>query len=390
MECPKDSRAHDDCIKAHSRYKRSQLTKRVKINGLVFPKHRPRPACKCEVISPNRGWLKKYSPKHKSQPYANINEARQVRPKGDQSPVPATESGVNRLGHYVYRKDERGFIDVETNAPTTDIERARERDARTKRPYVSEEFPIATETMLYGRNPDGSLVERGLIRADKVKINYGQWLNKSVAADGNIQGFVYVFATCILKPPEITLTVEEQLKNFCSPKPRAQTEPFEPSHYPASGWVDINKLTEFRDVVEKMREEPGIAPPYPYKNNYRPCTIMGGVISPPMKVNPCVSASKSEAANDYLTRPGGFVNLLSALPGMGGVTKDTFKIGTTFHLLDKDKIPRPVEIPLYRPCDAQVRRFMKFVYGFVGDSDPKKKKERKYGWIAADALQCSP
>ena len=392
MDCPKGSTAHKDCMEAHSRFKRRQLRSRVRINGLAFPKHRPRPACKCELISPNRGWLRKYSPRHKSKTTRRdeVYKARRVRPTPDGSPVPATESGVNRLGHYVYRKDERGFIDVQTNAPTTDPDRAKERDAKTGRPLVSEEFAISPGTILYGRNPDGSLVERGVITKDKVKINYGQWLNRRVAPDGSVQGLVYVFATCIPKPPGVTLTVEEQLKNFCSPTPSNQpsNQPFEPSHYPASGWVDTNQIADYRDVVSQMSEEGSAVPPYPYRNNYRPCTIAGGAISPPLKVGPCVSANRSEAANDYLTRPGGFVNLLSALPGMGGVTRDTFRIGTTFHLLDKDKTPLPVEIPLYRPCGSQVRRQMKFVYGFVGDPDPKKKRERKYGWIAADALSC--
>jgi hypothetical protein len=83
------------------------------------------------------------------------------------------------------------------------------------------------------------------------------------------------------------------------------------------------------------------------------------------------------AAADYLVRPGNVVNLLYALPGVGGVSTDTLPIGrgTPFH---RSRGVASVSIPLFQPGTSTVATTMRFIYGHVGT---------RWGWIARDALR---
>ncbi len=97
-----------------------------------------------------------------------------------------------------------------------------------------------------------------------------------------------------------------------------------------------------------------------------------------LKVRPNIPLTENVAATDYLVRPGAVVNLLYALPGLGGVATDTLPLGAPFRraqgVLARD-------LPLYRPSSARQVRTMRFVYGHVNG---------RYGWIARDAIAPRP
>lgn len=90
------------------------------------------------------------------------------------------------------------------------------------------------------------------------------------------------------------------------------------------------------------------------------------------------SKSNNEAASDYLLRTGNVINLLYNLPGMGGVSIDTFPQGVKF--LRSKGVPE-LGIALYPKGSKQKVGVMKFIYGHIGE---------RYGWIARDALVQDP
>lgn len=87
------------------------------------------------------------------------------------------------------------------------------------------------------------------------------------------------------------------------------------------------------------------------------------------------SASSNEAASDYFERPGGVVNLTYNLPGVGGVSTDTFPVGTGFR---RNRNVKSLVINLYRPHGSVVVGHMRWVYGHVGS---------RYGWYPRAALR---
>jgi hypothetical protein len=93
-----------------------------------------------------------------------------------------------------------------------------------------------------------------------------------------------------------------------------------------------------------------------------------------VKVIPDVAKNDRAAATDYLLRQGGDVNLLYNLPGTGGVSVDTFPVGTAFA---RASGIAPVQIDLYAPESKAKVGKMTFVYGRAGT---------RRGWIALDAI----
>jgi hypothetical protein len=84
------------------------------------------------------------------------------------------------------------------------------------------------------------------------------------------------------------------------------------------------------------------------------------------------------AAADYGRRPGGYVNQLLTLPGRGGMSTDTWRVGTTFHRATS--VPSVVR-PVYRPGSTVRLGDMRFVYGYV-----RTPTGPRYGWMAHRAL----
>jgi hypothetical protein len=339
MPCP-------GCKTRHREYKEKQGRKK-------FPGHKPRPACKCVPLTAK--WLSKYNKKlpvhvFKSFVFGKIK----VRP-GDNSPVPGSGGGgTNRLGHYVSSINPNGSKGIQQNSDGT--------------PKVETGFDITPDTPLYG----GDFNERGRIVGGRVSINYGHKRMKEGV------DYIYAFAACIAVPPDVLAGIPPKDRLGCPP-----------GSYRASGWIPIDAVTgEYKSVVEQMREVPieEPAPAYRGGNNYEGCVINRRISTSQLKVKHCTPRTAREQKTDYLVRPGDVVNLLQSTPQRGGVARDTFPVGTVFWRLKEDKIPKPIEVPLYRPCGSTPVGYMKFVYGFVGD--PNDPGNRRYGWIAAEVLCC--
>lgn len=200
-------------------------------------------------------------------------------------------------------------------------------------------FPIRGNTPLL----DGAGNVRGRVAAGSVMINSGQ--RKLIAG----QPHVYAFATTIARPDGRRMG--------------------------ASGWIPEAALTE-----GPLHFMPTATLPKPpggdRKGSY---TITGG--NPrrfgDLKVNPKIPRSENVAASDYLKRAGNVVNMLWALPFNGGVSNDTFPVGTKF--IRSAGVP-PKKVALYQPMGTKVVAQMSFVYGRVGE---------RYGWIALDALKAN-
>jgi hypothetical protein len=178
----------------------------------------------------------------------------------------------------------------------------------------------------------------------------------------------------------------------------------------ASGWMDIEAVDElYRNDVKAMQAIPTREPERPA--SYSQCRISGGdrtkyeVGGKKLRVRPCVAEKGAERAEDYLGRTRDpntkkdFVNLLYSLPHHGGISCDTFPVDTPFYALKPPQNPLPVNIPLYEPMSERQARiggrpaFLRFVYGYVeiktGEPSPNEFR-REYGWIANEAIDCSP
>ena len=160
---------------------------------------------------------------------------------------------------------------------------------------------------------------------------------------------------------------------------------------PASGWIPASAL----HVQPRMRIA---SPPPAPEGDTKAYTLTGGDPAEygDLRVTPenRKGVGNREAA-DYLVRSDGVVNMLFNLPGAGsgryaggGFSTDTFRVDqqppVTFHRVMTLDGKGRVERPLYRPGSSEPSgRTMPFVYGYVESPDTG---QRRYGWIALDAL----
>ncbi len=198
------------------------------------------------------------------------------------------------------------------------------------------EFPILANTHL--RSGNGAI--RGVVADRAVRINFGQ--------RKGIHGVRHVYAFSV------------KLK----------------SGLRASGWIREGALVDGHiDYMPTVRaRDPG-------QGDYQTVfTITGGdpAAYAGLKVNPGVAVDGGQNATDYLRRTGEVVNLLYNLPGMGGVSDDTFPVGSRFR---RSLGVAHVTIPLYHPNGTVRVGHLDFVYGHVGS---------RYGWIAREALDPPP
>jgi len=199
----------------------------------------------------------------------------------------------------------------------------------------SYEWPIAAGTPLL----DGLGNARGNVAEKSVRINFG--------ARKNIGSKAHVYAFAVKLSTGVT----------------------------ASGWVREGALAQ--GPITRM---PTVKGKNPGEGDYEATwTVTGG--DPNAFGDLKVSSDYDDGgrnATDYLKRPGDVVNLLYNLPGMGGVSIDTFPAGVKFH---RSKGVLEIDVPLYPPGSTHVARRMKFIYGHIGG---------RYGWIARDALVQDP
>ena len=334
-----------------------------------FVNRSPSPGCRCKRQP--RG-IEEYT---LTAPVQEINYGRfikKVRPSPDGSPVPGSSAGGrNRAAHYEYKKDASGNYQKRSDGSDESDESK-----------VNALFPIKNGTILH----DGAGNERGKIASGKgaatgspldtpdnlaVEINYGQ--------SKTISGIRYVYAfSCEYEYDAIQKDSNPPI--IIQAKERG------------SGWIRIDSIIDFIDVVGKMIPIKGKKPDTEDKKHYKKCTIKAGNNKyGDLKVNPCI-AETNQAASDYLERkeahirPGqtqeqGVVNITYNRK----IATDTVPIGTVFYRLDEDRTPEPVRVPLFEPCSHIVKSHMTFVYGFVQDEVTKK---RRYGWIAQATLKC--
>lgn len=206
---------------------------------------------------------------------------------------------------------------------------------------------------IYGQHiglRDGAGEVRGEVVSDEVQVNYGQ--KKQI--DG--RWYVYVF--------DVTMrTSEGELTQ-------------------GSGWVPLSTFRD--DAVLRM----GVIDAVPAEDRqpvreYSLSTATSSYPEGATVVRNPVAGEGNQGPQDYLTRPGGVVNLLSALPGSGGVATDTFRVdqpGTTFIPSDVPTVERPVYLD-----GVEIQPPLTFVYGRVVTGDG----ESRYGWVAENNLSAN-
>jgi hypothetical protein len=193
-------------------------------------------------------------------------------------------------------------------------------------------FPIVSNVHLR----DGAGNVRGVVARRSVQVNYGQ--RKILAGSRH----VYAFSTHLT------------------------------SGLSASGWVREGALAQ-----GNITYMPTVRGRDPGQGDYATTfTIVNGPLDTyrGLKVGQNIAPDGGVNATDYLGRTGGVVNLLYNLPGYGGVSTDSFPLGTQFH---RSHGVSEVAIPLYHPESSVRVGHLNFVYGHVGG---------RYGWIARDAL----
>ncbi len=141
----------------------------------------------------------------------------------------------------------------------------------------------------------------------------------------------------------------------------------------ASGWVKEANLVG--GVISRMPTLAGLNPGQGDLDT--PWVITGGNLAAVegLKVSKGWSGP-ARNATDYLVRSGVVVNLLYNLPLMGGVSLDSFPLGTPFR---QARGVAAIPIALYEPgSESESHKGpMLFIYGHVGE---------RYGWIAKAAL----
>lgn len=210
--------------------------------------------------------------------------------------------------------------------------------------YDSEDctFNIAANTVLY----DGFGNARGTITDASIRINYGQ--RKKLP-----NGTVVVYAWAV------------------------RTE-----SGAASGWVRESDVTESLAHMETVNAQ------NPGNGDYVALWRLTGGTKPENRFyedmvlhnthRPC-----NHLPNHYMLRRGGVVNLLYNLPGMGGVSDDTYTVETG-DVFRRSKDVALREIAFYHkdsPLNSEPFGYMKFQYGHVNG---------RYGWIARDAVTTDP
>lgn len=269
---------------------------------------------------------------------------------------PAKQAIVNRLNGYLRPDDGLG---------------SRNRIVHTSGPHVRQElkFPLAAgQPILDGT---GQLRAKTAANATTM-VNYGQTRKlELVGADGKKHLTTCVYAFQVSR----------------------STNHGKTSTTPLNGWVPLEAIKQplRSQYSHQLHAEVSHRPVGGDAAQHFTVTGGGSVKDTiaafgDLKVRPNVERSASIKARDYLTRPGGVVNLLYSLPGHGGAATDTFKTGAEF-IPDKG-VPR-ARIPLFLPKhptaaerkgwrDGTTPHHMDFVYGRVGD---------RFGWISADALK---
>ncbi|HVF50980.1 MAG TPA: hypothetical protein VNA19_12880 [Pyrinomonadaceae bacterium] len=339
---------------------------------LIMGRNKPRPVCGCPA-----GYIKNYSKKFPLR--FRYGTPRKLRKR------PLKER--NRLARFVRRSYPNGARVLETNPKR-----------RRKNKYkISESFPFnrnlpqdyppagappPTDPRPYLYDGQGGI--RGVVRSTSVKINFGQKMT--------INGKVCVYA----------FGLSYRSYEGTPPQPTGDFKP-------GSGWIELAAIRErYREVPEGPASMPAVnnPPPKNSRATYQACPVGEDPANKRstdkirnLKVVPCYNPKVDQtnmAVEDYLPRtpdehsPAGYVNIVSALPGMGGVSTNTVPVGTTFYRLHPKINPKPVKIRVYgvghgAPADDS----MNWVYGFVivpnGESPPRN---RRYGWIAKNSLTC--
>lgn len=203
----------------------------------------------------------------------------------------------------------------------------------------TDSFRIKSGAHLFDGNGD----KRGKIAPDRVHINYGQ-SRQMRGSDGKMHKYYYAFATSLRGGPM------------------------------ASGWVRATALVDKPRMPVVNAARPPAGPTTSYRitgsgvnQRYGDAKVVRGYEGP------------HRAAADYGRRPGGYVNQLLTLPGRGGISTDTWRVGTTFHRATS--VPSVVR-PVYRPGSSVRTGDLRFVYGYV-----RTPTGPRYGWIAYRALR---
>lgn len=208
-------------------------------------------------------------------------------------------------------------------------------------------FSIAPGTILL----DNRGQKRGEITAREVQLNYGG-LRTIKGVDGKRSPHVNVFSTSL---------ADGYLASGYAPLSAIQNKPIMP-------------------VINAKRPPNGATTPY---------TITGGTPSKfgvtnskgqfiPFKVGKRVT-NDGQSVDHHLVRPGGYVNEFYNLPGKGGLSFDSFKVGTTFH---RSRAIHSIAVPFYHKGGTKQIGHLTFIYGSAGT-----KNDKHFGWMAVEALK---
>jgi hypothetical protein len=293
---------------------------------------------------------------------ANANDKKKAHP----SPVEQEFGSMMRKQEAKARKEERSAPRPSPRTPAEELEmlnRFLAASAASKSATPSASVPARYNPslpMLRAMNPndgsnlfdiksgahlfDGNGNKRGKIDSgiSQVKLNYGQ-SRQMRGSDGQMHTYYYAFATNLQGGDLV------------------------------SGWVRATALVDRPQMPVVNAKRPPASPTTGYR-------ITGDGVNQLYGDRKVVKNydGPHRAAEDYGLRPGGYVNELLTLPGKGGMSTDTWKVGTTFNRVQS--VPS-VTRPLYRPGTADHVGDIRFVYGFV-----RTPTGPRFGWMASRAL----
>ncbi len=221
------------------------------------------------------------------------------------------------------------------------------------KPTCGKEFPVTGKPTVV----DGTGGSRGTLESSKVQINYGQ--KKFINGEWYVYGFAF------------------RLKNAAG------------QSVPASGWLPEKSIPspEVRQmgIVDALR-----APDNKAGKVFQIAGASASRYPANAKIVKNPDPREGNAApGDYLTRPGGVVNILYATPGHGGVSNDTLPVGQGVKFVPSDV--KPQQVVVYVPDgagkggyrDSGIRQ--EFIYGRSVGADGSS----RYGWICKDNLQAA-